>query len=109
MKYKEYLDEREKFIAGVIANSKLPESERKDIEPHHWMWVLADVTCETPGCPHGTQQVSLAENGAGIYHSHCGNCNTTNSKIVGIFDDGPVELRPHMPELDPWAINEARS
>lgn len=70
----------------------LPESAEE--MPH----VIADVTCETNGCSHGTQRVLLIDWGTGEYHSHCGNCNTTNTLIVGHFEDGHRQLVAHIPE-----------
>lgn len=107
MKYSEYVAESKKF-AEMFAN--LPEHERHNLPAHKWMHVMAEVTCETPGCPHGTQLVSFRELCDGQYASWCGHCNTPNTHIVGIFDDGErvkLKARKLLPDDDdPWAMND---
>lgn len=105
MNYADYLEASRAFAEEF---GRLTDDEKLAFEPHKWMYMLADVTCETPGCPHGTQRVSFMELCNGTYSSWCGNCNTQNFMIVGIFDDCEVVLTPtdHTDPADPWVMNK---
>lgn len=106
MKYVDYITEVDNFAKHV---SSLSTDELAHLieNNNQWLCVIADVTCETEACPHGTQRVTFLDMLDGEYSSWCGNCNTQNFKIMGIFDDGQFELKPknHIQPDDPWEMN----